>query len=164
MVKNIIFKLLAIIAASMSFFFVCREGMNILHAESGTLYDFDEIMTPVWEGDITYDESVLVVSEKDGNIKPIQLLYEIDEIVSVKSADYIKSYINGIDYELNNGKLIINKTGNIPILDYNEFHPTIGTAGFESRDGKYVLWKEGSYYHSKQKNRIIEFLKSLLML
>ncbi len=119
-------------------------------AEGEILYDIDEMLVPFWDGETSYSESVLAVENENGEIEPITLLYDIDEIISVKSASLLTEYTEGKDYSVQNGKLVINASGNIPRLTYSEFHPNTGTSGFESKNGGYVLWKEGAWFHSKQ--------------
>ncbi len=142
-------------ALAASAFFAC--GLSVggvrTRAENGTAtpsYDEEEILSPVWSGSVSYDESVLVVENEEGGIDPIALLYDATEILSVRSASYLVAYEEGRDYSLENGRLVIRKDGNIPRLTYAEFHPETGTDGFESKDGGYVLWKEGSWFHERQ--------------
>ena len=52
--------------------------------ESGTAiktpsqaYSIENLLAPVWEGNESYQESVLVVEEADGSVAPIRLLYPI---------------------------------------------------------------------------------------
>ena len=113
-------------------------------------YSIENLLAPVWEGNESYQESVLVVEEADGSVAPIRLLYPIGQIRSVKSASLETVYKEGIDYSVADGQLVILPTGSIPCLTYEEFHPQTGTAGFEDRDGGYVLWKEGSWFHDRQ--------------
>lgn len=114
------------------------------------LFSAEEILAPVWEGNVSYQESVLAVEEEDGSLAPVSLLYPIEEIVSVKSASLLVDYEAEKDYSVRDGKLVIKKDGAIPVLTHSEFHPATGAAGFEDRNGGYVLWKEGSWFHSKQ--------------
>ncbi len=115
-----------------------------------TLYDEEKILNYVWEGTEVYQESVTPIKEKDGTIAPISLLFPIEQIIEVKNAPLTKTYTEGKDYAVENGKLIIKTDGNISALTYDEYNPTNGTAGFESSDGGYLLWMEGSWYHQRQ--------------
>lgn len=125
-------------------------GLNALSVSADELFSIDDMISPVWEGTTSYNESVLVVSEADGSVAPIELLYPIDKILNIKSATLTTVYEKDKDYSVSDGKLVINPNGKIPVLSYSEFNPTTGTAGFENRDGGYVLWKEGSWFHSRQ--------------
>ena len=110
----------------------------------------ENLLLPVWEGNISYNESVLPVENEYGGIDPIHLLYPIEEIISVQNAEMTKTYQEGIDYVVSKGRLIIADDGNIPVLPYTEFHPTTGEAGFESNEGGYVCFHEGSWFHERQ--------------
>lgn len=114
------------------------------------LYEFDEIMTPVWEGNISYMETVLPVENEYGGIDPIELLYPIGQVIEVKNAELTVTYQKGIDYAVSGGKLLIADDGNIPVMSYSEFHPATGQSGMEDKNGGYICFSEGDYFHSKQ--------------
>ena len=134
-------------------------GTTNLHQVSAEeLFDYGEILTPIWEGDTCYQESVLVVEEQDGSIAPISLLYPATEIISVKSATLETTYIKDTDYSLSNGKLVVNKDGSIPHLTYQRMHPTsieeleyqTPVDVYESASGGYINLIEGMWYHERQ--------------
>lgn len=129
---------------------VFAGGVGVRPAHAEQLFDMDDILFPFWEGTTSYQESVTVVEEEDGTVAPIRLLYPIEQVLSVKSASLTVDYSEGKDYEVADGKLVVKETGAIPRLSYAEFHPQEGTDGFENREGGYVLWKEGSWYHARQ--------------
>jgi len=79
-------------------------------------------LKPLWEGGIVYQESVMPLEEPDGSMGDIQLLYEASEIVSVRSSDLLTEFIQGVDYELANGKLRI-LGGAIPRVAYSDLYP-----------------------------------------
>jgi len=114
------------------------------------LFSLEEALSPVWEGEISYMESVLPVENEFGGIDPIALLYPIEEIIEVKNAALTVTYEQGKDYVVSKGKLIIADDGAIPILSYDDFHPAQGQNGFEAASGGYVCFHEGSWFHSKQ--------------
>ena len=135
----------------------CMFTGNFAKVESAgaeQAFSMEEVLVPVWEGSTSYMESVLPVAQEDGSIAPINLLYSIEEILEVKSASLKITYEAGVDYAMQNGQLIIPQGSKIPVLSYNDFHPQAGSAdavdGFEDRNGGYVLWKEGSWFHSHQ--------------
>ena len=59
----------------------------------------DILLTPFWEGNIAYDESVLFLSE-NGQTPNANLLYPPIEILGVCSSDFEIQYQEGIDWEL----------------------------------------------------------------
>ncbi len=123
---------------------------NLSVGANERVFSMEEMLSPVWEGTTSYSESVLVVEESDGSIAPIQLLYPIESIVSVTDTAFKRTYTEGVDYTVENGKLVVKPTGTIPKLTYAEFHPTTGQAGFESRSGGYICFYEGAWYHQRQ--------------
>ena len=108
----------------------------------------EEILTPVWDGDISYMESVFPVENKNGDVEPIRLLYPIEEIIKVQNASLTTTYQEGVDYAVAGGKLIVAEDGNIPITTYEEFHPTTGE--IESVEGGKLCFHEGSWFHERQ--------------
>ena len=146
--KQTLQKLLTVIVCTL---FSCLTFWGVVRVKAeNKLFDIQEMLLPFWEGEITYNETITPVREKDGSILPIDLLYPIDEIIEVRSADLLLKYEEGKDYSVGNGKFVINPSGGIKTLAYDEFHPAEGQAGFEARNGGYVLWKEGSWYHQRQ--------------
>lgn len=113
-------------------------------------YNMEEELIPIWEGHTSYAESVLPVENEYGGIDPIALLYPIEEIISVQNAERTVTYQKGIDYAVSGGNLIIADDGNIPVLSYAEFHPIVGQPGFESNEGGYVCFHEGTWFHERQ--------------
>ena len=88
-----------------------------------TKYNINKYLYPIWKGDTSYAEAAFVRESEDGNIKPIQLLYPIEEIISVRSADLQTEYVNGVDYYVDtDGNLCIIEDGNIPVLKYEDYY------------------------------------------
>lgn len=129
--------------------FIGEQGMSKTIAKEN-LFSMREILTPIWEGEISYQESVLPVKDENGGVQPIKLLYPIEEILEVKNAALTVTYEYGTDYLVLDGSLLINPKGKIPMLSYEEMHPTSGKSGYESRDGGKILHQEGSWFHSRQ--------------
>lgn len=71
-------------------------------------------LLPIWTGNMVYDESVLPLLNEDGTLESISMMYKMDKILSVKSADLQNVYKEGVDYELDDGRLKILTGGNIP--------------------------------------------------
>ena len=113
-------------------------------------WTLEELMTPVWEGDTAYMETVLPVENQFGGMDPIELLYPIEEIIEVKNAELTVTYKKGVDYIVSGGKLLIADDGAIPTMDYTEFHPLLGESGFQDKNGGYICFHEGDYFHKKQ--------------
>ena len=88
-----------------------------------TEFNLDQYLYPIWEGDISYAEAAFVREDEDGGIAPIKLLYPIDEIISVRSADLKTVYTPGDDYFIDDdGNLQIIPGGRIPVLAYDDYY------------------------------------------
>ena len=82
-------------------------------------YDLNSYMTPIWEGNTVYNESVMFVGKDD----KAPLLYTPSEIISVRSADLLTEYREGIDYALEDGKLVLCEGSSIPVMAESEYYP-----------------------------------------
>lgn len=111
------------------------------------IYDrFDEVraMIPFYQGNTVYGETVMFIDRDDRK----QLLFDPDEILSVRSYDLETEYVRGKDYDLDaDGRLILAEGSSIPCITEEVFYG----AGADSilvtknRDGKPVktYWGEG---------------------
>ena len=86
-----------------------------------TKFDLKKFLVPVWDGKISYAEAAFVREAEDGEVKPIKLLYPIEEIISVRSADLQTVYVEGSDYTVQGGELHILRSGDIPVLAYSDY-------------------------------------------
>ncbi len=109
-----------------------------------TKYDINKYVSPIWSGNISYAESCFIAENEDGIVKPIQLLYPIDKIISVRSPDYSIIYTEGKDYIVNEyGELEILEDGRIPVWKYNELYFRVTTSRDEwlaNNPGKGMWW------------------------
>lgn len=67
------------------------------------MYNLDEYLIPLWEGNIVYDESIMVVRNRNGSISLQPLAYKATKIISVKNAALTVTYVEGTDYLLQDG-------------------------------------------------------------
>ncbi len=86
-----------------------------------TKFELDKYLYPIWSGNVSYAEPAFVRENESGELAPISLLYPIEKIISVRSADLKTEYKFGTDYTVENGKLVILKSGDIPFLKYEEY-------------------------------------------
>ena len=98
----------------------------------------EEIMTPVWQGNTMYRESVWVVANADGSIDDIPLLYPADRILSVQNSRQNKTYTEGADYTLADGKLRIPAGSSVPITTYSTYYGS--GSPWPSSDGGYIYY------------------------
>ena len=86
-----------------------------------TKFDLEKFLYPVWQGEVSYAEAAFVRESEKGGIEPIELLYPIDEIISVRNAALDTLYTEGVDYTVKDGKLCIIEGGAIPCLSYADY-------------------------------------------
>lgn len=66
-------------------------------------FKYAEELIAIWSGNVVYDEYVMFLGKDD----VVPLLYPATEIISVKSTDGTVTFTEGIDYALQDGKLIM---------------------------------------------------------
>lgn len=85
-------------------------------------YDRDIYLFPLWKGETVYGETVFVLEDYFGEIRPFRLAYPIRQIVSVRSADLATVYEEGKDFNVNAfGELEIIRGGRIPFLTWKDY-------------------------------------------
>ena len=86
-----------------------------------TEFNLEQFLYPVWQGNVSYAEAAFVRESENGGIEPITLLYPIDRIISVRSADLGTVYTEGTDYIVENGRLRVLENGRIPRLAFSDY-------------------------------------------
>ena len=81
-------------------------------------YDLDSYMEPVWNGNIVRNETVMFVGIND----KMQLLYDADEIISVRSYDLKTEYVRGVDYDYVDGYLVLLEGTRIPYITEEQYY------------------------------------------
>ncbi len=109
-----------------------------------TAYDVKKFTAPIWSGDICYAEAAFVRENEAGDVDPIQLLYPIEQIISVKSADLKTTYKEGTDYKVTaDGKLEIIDGGRIEPWSYDTLYFPVTTdrdTWIANNSGKGMWW------------------------
>ena len=114
-------------------------------------YSLEKYTLPYWSSNIIYNEAVMPLENADGSISPIQLLYDIKDIVEVRSSDLTVKYTEGVDYTVEGGKFKIIPTGSINTIDYSFMYPSTASDNTQpdSVHG-YMYFAEGGTFHSMQ--------------
>ena len=87
-----------------------------LNGEDLTTYNAEVFSAPIWQGSTSYQEAAMFFNTIDGQqCFEKSLAYPIDDVVSVRSANLKTYYIKGVDYKIENGKLIWLENGKMPI-------------------------------------------------
>lgn len=105
-----------------------------------------------WQGNRVFAESAMPMTEKDGTLRPIRLLYPIDRIESVCNAEGTVRYEEERDYVLRDGELHIPTDSRILVTEYATLYPTQPVEGhvFDAVDGGYVYYAEDDFFHHRQ--------------
>ena len=110
------------------------------------IYDLNTYMSPVWDGRVVYNETVMFVGMND----QAALLYTPDEILSVRSYGLETVYEQGKDYDVVDGKLVLLEGTRIPVISFEEYYYENEIPGKSAQlvtkyDGKdyYTYWGEG---------------------
>ncbi len=81
-------------------------------------YDLDVYMSPIWEDRIVHNETVMFVGKDD----KVPLLYTPEKIISVRSYDLSTEYTEGVDYALEDGKLVLLEGTRIPYCPTDTYY------------------------------------------
>lgn len=121
-------------------------------------YDLYRYMLPYWQGDLVFNEQVLMVEDENG-VAAAPLLYKLLKILSVRDASMNIAYKEGVDWELKDGKLTIIDGGSITPMKYNEFYPGSYNASASAHryiDGlltdQFIRVGSGAYFQPKLLN------------
>lgn len=117
-------------------------------------YDVQKYTSPVWEGDIVYNEAVYPIKEQDGRTT-YTLMYTPDAVQSVYDATFSRLYQEGVDYTVEGNRLTILPSSSIAVFDYDYIHPqsnpnNYGWDKYYNRtaagDGKWEYWGQSSEF------------------
>lgn len=116
------------------------------------MYNLEEYMKPLWEGNTVTDESFMPLENEDGTIDPIPLLFKADKILSVKNSGLTVTYNEGTDYILKDGKLQILKDGNIKTVKFRDYYLEENIPGkcFGRTGGGFIYFGESDSMHKLQ--------------
>ncbi|NLX92320.1 MAG: SGNH/GDSL hydrolase family protein [Clostridiales bacterium] len=130
---------------------------SIFNTESGELLDFDTYtreayMSPIWLGDIVYNETLMFVEDENGTMPPAPLLYAPDEILSVRSFDLTVEYEQNIDYTVQNGCIVLTENSRIFKWSTLDYYPTSAVSGgtFDKTGGGFIAFGEGDTFFKTQ--------------
>lgn len=112
-------------------------------------YDHETYTLPLWEGNVVYNETLLFVGETEA-----PLLYTVDRVIAVLSSDLKTEYVEGKDYLVKDGKIVLTENTTIPILSLEDYYPIKKPDGkcFASNVAghKWIMFGEGDTFFSRQ--------------
>ncbi len=121
-----------------------------------TKYVNEVYAKPFWEGTIVYNETVCFMQYTDENKNKIfetaTLAFPIEEIIAVMDYRLTKTYEQGKDYVVENGRLKLTEQTSIPYFTKEQLYPTTGDENYacNSDNGNYFLKSEGTTFPNKQ--------------
>ena len=124
--------------------------MKIIETAPLDRYDLDTWLTPYWEGGVVYHESVMFVGDEGA-----PLLYTPEHVLSVRSYDLKTEYVEGVDYEVKDGKIYRLEGSAMPHFTWDEFYPksketSVSGDAFAGSQKPFVIHTEGTYFHKHQ--------------
>ena len=113
-----------------------------------TSYDLKTYLYPLWEGRAVYNETLWFAPD---NVAP--LLYEPEQVLSVRSYDLQTTYTENVDYVVDGDSIVLLEGSRIPRMSYDEFYPaapTLINVPSLSQAGRYTFAMEGSTISNRQ--------------
>lgn len=117
-----------------------------------TKYSIDWCLKRPGSEGIEYNESVMLIAEKNGAIEPVRLLFDADEIISFRDASLNTEYAAGKDFVLEEGKLCFPSGTRVQHIPHEQFFPSepIEGGSFPAKEGGHLLFGEGDFFHKRQ--------------
>ncbi len=119
-----------------------------------TAYDYEKYTSPIWKGNIVYNEAVYPIKSARGNTV-YTLMYTPDEITSVYSADFSSRYYEGIDYVVEGNQITFLTSGSMTFKEYTYIHPQSNPYNYSwdryynrtaAGDGKWEYWGQSAEF------------------
>lgn len=86
-------------------------------------YNLSSYMQYYWAGNTVYDESVTFQNDANGNLTNATLMYTPSKIISVRSIDLNKLYVEGVDYIVVGNQLVLTPGSSIIAASYDTLYP-----------------------------------------
>lgn len=111
---------------------------------------FNELMTPVWNTDTVFGESLTLVENSDG-APEAPLLFEPLKIIRIDSATFSETYEEGKDWECKGNVIRMLPGSRMPFFRHDELFmkEAIPDKTMRSEDG-FIRYSEGDFFHSHQ--------------
>ena len=143
-----------------------HEAGKTVDGKDLTAYREEVHQSSIWQGNTVYHESVMFYNSSDGRVSLTKkLLYPIEKIVSVRSSDLKTNYVIGVDFTVENGKLVWLPGGKCPVYtgpltvpqntpdDYKDpelaDHGSVSTAKYYKTDDENGLCVLYDAYHEQ---------------
>lgn len=111
---------------------------------------FEQLMAPVWDSEIIYDEFLTMV--RSNGVCEAPLLFVPEKVFLVTSADKLTEYKEGRDWVVRENMFCLTEDSRIFAFEEEQliFEECRSEESFPTKDGKYSLFKEGHFFHDRQ--------------
>lgn len=111
-------------------------------------YEVDRYTDYFWNEDIVYNESFFPIYNENGEFEPIEMMYEIDRVISVQDAYLEKEYVYGKDYTIEDGKLMIPEGSSIRVYNHSQVYKdnTMESGWWKTLTGSYIFAGQYNMY------------------
>lgn len=123
--------------------------------EQNRKYDRKTYLSSLFDNDVIYYETALPLQGE-----AIQLLYPIDEVVSVTNYGLDVEYVYGRDYVVKDGKIVILPKGNINIIPLDEYYSKTAASTkicveptrclYKFNEPRFLMFGESNFMSDKQ--------------
>ncbi|RYE13324.1 MAG: hypothetical protein EOP51_29990, partial [Sphingobacteriales bacterium] len=121
-----------------------QEGGNDTAHNWQKYISLKNYLVPFWKADTVYDEIIQPI--KTGGQANGTLLFKADKVLSVRSADLKKEYVEGKDWSYRDGKIVLTPNSTIPFLAKEDLVFTVEKPGLSmtgKAPGTFVLFMAG---------------------
>ena len=114
------------------------------------MLNFQEMMTPIWDSDMIYGESLMMLQDENGVVKG-RLLFPPTGPVEIWDGSYSTKYEEGVDYIVEGDTITLTPNTRIFYFKQEELYPKelIPGGSFPGR-GCNILWAEGDFFLHRQ--------------
>ncbi len=110
--------------------------------------DLFEMVRPYKGSDIIIDESIFPVRKDEKGELTIALMNKIKKIKYVKTATLDKTFVEGEDYLVRDGDLVIPEGSKIYVMPWEEYNPAEGS--FDCTLGRKLIFGSANEFHLRQ--------------
>ena len=97
---------------------------NVSGLGSLSTFNLDAYMKPIWDTEVVHNETVMFLWDET----TAPLLYHADKIIAVRSYDLSIVYEEGVDYKLEDGKIVRLEGSRMPCADESMFYTESGSS------------------------------------
>jgi len=115
------------------------------------IIDLPTYVEPFWQADTITDETTQVL--KNENDVSGTLLFKARKILSVRSTDHSRTFVEGKDWVYRHGRIYLPPGSAVPFIKKEDLVYTIAKPGWSmtgSKPGTFVLFSESPYFTSMQ--------------